>query len=553
MPFNNQFNSQYNSQYNPTFTNLDVNNTKNTGIFNKMLRILSSDGMDYDKMILRNSIGVNYNENPIMSGNLYDLYQQKSLSSILDKKSVAYLDKSYADKQRILRAYSIKDEIRDYVTTVADECIEYNDDKDFCSIKALPSDYSADIQNKYQEFFEKIYNNFHFNDSLTAWQMMKDFLIVGYIALEIVYDDKKKNIIGFNRLKAETLVPAFEYNIGRLWIQYPEDPQLRRIFLDSQIIYISYTTQKDFSETSYVEGLIRPYNQLKLLEETRIMYNIITASVYQKYTVPLHGLSPQKAKEQMGQLISEYYEEVTFDDSLGTVQINGQKHLPYNKQLWFPETETGKPDMELISPQGHDLNESDILKWFRNILQRASKIPQQRFNEDNGGGNIINEAAEITNDELNFHKFINRLRANFKEIVVKPLRLQMLIEFPELKDDERFINSVDIIFNTNQLFEEWKKLTNLQKRADILNTLITIQNADGNPYYHIDYLMDEVMKMSPEEKAKNAKYWNTCNGAATADSGAESGGGSVDSESSDMVGGEETPPSDEENGESNGG
>jgi hypothetical protein len=50
--------------------------------------------------------------------------------------------------------------------------------------------------------------------------MMKDFLVDGYVANEIIYDDKKKNIIGFNRLRPETLVPAYEQNIGHLWIQF---------------------------------------------------------------------------------------------------------------------------------------------------------------------------------------------------------------------------------------------------------------------------------------------------------------------------------------------
>jgi hypothetical protein len=43
----------------------------------------------------------------------------------------------------------------------------------------------------------------------------------------------------------------------------------------------------------------------------------------------------------------------------------------------------------------------------------------------------------MTRDEIKFHNFI-RLRANFKELIVKPIKLQMLIEFPELKDDEFF-------------------------------------------------------------------------------------------------------------------
>lgn len=544
MPGYNQYTSNSNN-----FNNSIINTTsvENKGIFSKLLRSISNNGygMDYQDMIIRNQVGIGMNEDPTAQSDMYDELskQRRAIADVLSNKSISYLDKAYQDKKRILREYSIKDEIRDYVTTVADECIDFDDTNRFCSPANLPADYSNDIKDKYQETFERIYNAYDFNDSIKAWSLIRDFLIDGYVALEIIYDDKKKNIIGFNRMLPETLIPAYENGIGNLWIQYPENPQLRRIFLDSQIIYISYTTQNDFAETSYVEGLIRPYNQLKLLEETRIMYNIINASVYQKFTVPLKNISSQKAKERMGKLIADYNEEVTWDDSLGTVQINGQKHLPYNKQLWFPETNEGTPNLELVAPQGHDLNESDILKWFRDILQRASKIPLQRFNTDNGGGNIIDEASEITRDEMQFHKFINRIRANFKELLVKPIRMQMLMDFPELKSDNKFLNNIDILYNSNQLFEEWKKIGNLQKKAEAINSLLGIQKADGNPYFHIDYLMDTIMKMTPDEKSKNDKYWAISNGAATAEgvgeAGEEGGGEEYGGDHESFGGGEE--------------
>ena len=335
---------------------------------------------------------------------------------------------------------------------------------------------------------------------------MRDFLIDGFICMEIVYDDKSKNIIGFARMKPETVVPAFEPGIGNIWIQYPEDPQNRRIFLDSQIIYISYSIQNDYTEISYVEGLIKPYNQLKILEQTRIMYNIVNAMVYQKFTIPTKGLSRQRAEEQIGQLIHDYSEEVEWDDTLGTVTLNGSKHLPLNKQIWFPDGDAGTPNMELVAPQGANLNENDMLTWFYNILKRASKMPFSRFERENGGGNVFSDAAEMTRDEVKFSNFINRLRTNFKELIVKPLKIQMLLEFPELKENEVFINQVDILFNSNQLFEEWKKISNLQKRADALSSLTQIMNGE-QPYFHIEYLMDHVFKLTPEEKEENAKYW----------------------------------------------
>lgn len=481
---------------------------ENRGLFSRILRNLSSYGMKYDDMIMRNQVGVGINEDPYsQQGNsMYDFFSRRAVASVLNKKSIPYLDRSYADKRRILREYSIKDEIRDFVSTVCDESIIYSD-KDFCKPKNISTDYSQDIRDKYQEYFEKIYNRYGFSDSVSAWNLMKDFLIDGYVAMEIVWDDKKKNIIHFNRLRPETIVPAFEPSIGNIWIQYPEDPQLRRIFLDSQLVFVSHSTQNDYSETSYVEGLIKPYNQLKIIEQTKIMFNIINATVYQKFTIPVKGLSRQKAEEQIGQLINDYSEEVEWDDSLGTLQINGTKHLPYNKQIWFPEGDAGTPNMELVSPQGHNLNEDDILKWFYNILKRASKIPVQRFEGENGGGNVFTDAAEMTRDEAKFSNFIGRLRANFKEIVVKPLKLQMLVEFPELMEDEVFLNQIDIEFISNQLFEEWKKLGNMAKKIEILGSYTGIQKADGTPYFHIEYLIDNVLKLSTEEKEENKRYW----------------------------------------------
>jgi len=529
-PLNNQGQFQYNAN----------SAVENRGLFSRILRNLSTWGMNYDDMIMRNQVGVGINEDPYaQQGNsMYDFFSKRAVASILNRKSIPYLDRAYADKRRILREYSIKDEIRDFISTVCDECVIYSD-KDFCSPKQLPSEFTQDIRDKYQEYFEKIYNRYGFADSVSAWMLMKDFLIDGYVAMEIIWDDKKKNIISFNRLRPETLVPAFEPSIGHLWIQYPEDPQLRRIFLDSQIIFISYSSQNDYSETSYVEGLIKPYNQLKIIEQTKIMFNIVNATLYQKFVIPIKGLGRQRAEEQIGQLIQDYSEEVEWDDSLGTLRINGQKHLPYNKQYWFPEGDGGTPNMEIMNAgAGHNLNEDDILKWFFNILKRASKIPMQRFQSDeNGGGNVFSDAAEITRDEAKFGNFVMRLRANFKELLVKPLKLQMLVEFPELKDDERFMNEVDIQFLSNQLFEEWKKLGNLSKKAEILGTLNGIQKADGQPYFHIEYLIDHVLKLTPEEKEENKKYWlKEAAGGGAGPEGGEGGG-----EGAELGGAQATP------------
>ena len=86
--------------------------------------------------------------------------------------------------------------------------------------------------------------------------------------------------------------------------------------------------------------------------------------------------------------IREYLKAKYPDYSFTTNDFD--KFLARNREI------AGTPNMELVSPEGHNSNESDILTWFYNALKRASKIPFQRFEKENGGGNIFTDAAEMT-------------------------------------------------------------------------------------------------------------------------------------------------------------
>ena len=85
---------------------------------------------------------------------------------------------------------------------------------------------------------------------------------------------------------------------------------------------------------------------------------------------------------------------------------------------------------------------------------------------------------------------------------------------------------MDIVFYSNQIFEEWKKIANLAKRAEAITTLTGIMNGE-KPYFHIEWIMDNVFKLTPEEKAENQKYWakeaGGAGAAAAAAGGAEGG------------------------------
>ena len=498
---------------------------------NKILRKLSNFGMDDQEMVVRNSqaIGAFQDTSNLLyepGTNMYDLFTKKIISKILEKKSIAYLDRRYLDKRKILHQYAIKEEIKDYVTRIAEEAINYDEDNYFCTVTDLPDNYDQSIRVKYQENFKKIYNSFNFNDGLTAWNYMKTFLIDGFLAFEIVYDDDQKTIIELNLLDPLTLIVAAEPGTGTVvWIQNPDVPQLRRVLLDANIIYISYSNNLDYDETSYVEGLIKPYNQLKLLEFTKLMYNLNQASIYKKFIIPVNGLTRQQAEQQISQLMSEYHEDIEWDDTTGVPYINGSTKIPHSKDYWFPTSELGTPEMDIVQPQQAELNEDISLQWFYKSFKRASKMPFSRLDEDQGGGNFYDDTASITMDEIRFKNFVSRLRTLFKEILVKPLKIQMVLDFPELSSDRVFESYIKLNFNSNDLFEEWKYLNNLAKRAEISSTLSSnLQDGEGKPYLSIEWIVRNIMKFTDKDIESNNKY-KMMSGTAGEGGGASAGGG----------------------------
>jgi len=489
---------------------LSNNTNTNRGFFSKILRNISTWGMDYDDMILKNSVAIGIGQAPTPVGlndTMYDVFSRNAASQLFQTKNISYLDRSYPEKLRILREYSRKDEIRDFITIVADESVIYDEHTDFCFPISLSEEYDSDLKKKYYENFDKIYQRFGFKNGIIAWNWFRSLLIDGFLAYEIIFDDKYKNIIAFQQLDPTTLLPGIEPTSGdRIWIQYPEAPEYRRILLDSQIIYLSYSSGTEYMETSYVEGLIRPYNQLKLLEQTRIMFNIANAMMYKKFTIPVGGMYRQLAEEQVAKLIADYKDEVTWNDEFGTISINGSPHISYNKEYWFPETETGTPNVELIEQNGHNLNENDMLTWFYNALKRASKIPFTRFDKDNGGGNIFGDVSEMSRDELSFFNFVSRIRTIYKEILLKPWKIQMILDYPELKNDESFLSKIDLEYNGQNLFHEWKNLTNMTKRVDYLNNLSTILDSKGQPYFHVEWLVRDILKIDEETLNENNRW-----------------------------------------------
>jgi len=173
-------------------------------IVSKALKSLSSFGMMYDDLVLRNSKAIGVNEDMYgwkmdprnTAGGEYDdyaLFANLSMTDINLRKSISIFDKSYPKKREDLRKFAVQDEIEEILDTICDEAIVYDDKNYFCAALAFddetlePGTIEA-IKIALETNFKRIYQYFGFNNDIAAWSYFRKWLVDGFLAFEIIYN-----------------------------------------------------------------------------------------------------------------------------------------------------------------------------------------------------------------------------------------------------------------------------------------------------------------------------------------------------------------------------
>jgi len=523
-------------------------NNPNMGRILRTVSKIGSFGMEYKDLVVKNSQAIGVSE-AMMRQRLAlgdadeDFIYSLAAQDTSNRKYIAYFDKEYAFKREFLRRFAINAEIEWILDILADEAIVYDDRNFCCGLSLVNMDLSDEMVESLRDNFRKIYVSHGFNNGISAWQYFRQFLIDGFLSFEIVYSDDGKQIVGFKELDPISLTPSIERNQAgqtvQIWYQYFGDNVKERKLYDSQVLYISYAKGNTTSRTSYCERLIRSHNLLKIMEHTRIIWNVMNASFRIKMTVPVGTRSPQKAKETLGELMSMYKEDIKLNTDSGELSINGRPNLQFYKNYLFPVQGGESPKVETLNSAGPNLNIIDAVVYFFNKLKADSKIPFNRFAARSGGtvGTYKIGAESAERDEIRYNKFINRIRSIYQEILLKPLWIQMTLDHPELTDDTIFRSQLGLKFNSDNQFGESKEIEQLIKKIDFIAGLSEIKEKKGEeevPYFNQDFLIDKFLGLTNEDRRVNDIYKKkdeeeNAAAAAPADTGA--GGGSTAGES----------------------
>jgi len=487
-------------------------------IFQKIrdsVKNLSNFGIRYGDMVVKNSQAIGATEAEFLKkGPIEDetLFFSLGRQDTTTRQYISYFDKDYSGKRDYLRKFSLNPEIEYILDTVCDEAITY-DPYNFFAYPAFLNltNLKKPVIERIDSTYKKLYDMFGFNDDISAWQYFRQMLVDGFIAFEIVFDDSGRNIIGFKELDATTLMPSVEKqkdgSFLNVWYQYPKDERKRRMLYDSQIIYISYAKGNSISRVSYTERLIRPYNVLRIIEYTRVIWSVMNASFRMKMTIPVGSRSQQKSMQTLGELMSIYKEDIQFNDESGELSVNGQPKIQFYKNYLMPKGAGGTPSIEPLNTAGPNLNDPQPLAYFFDKLVQESKIPFSRFQGPDGGsiGKYANSAEGLDKEEIRFSKFIIRLRSVFQDILIKPLWIQICKDFPQLEKDYTFKSQLGLSFISDNPFRINQEMETISKRKEFIDSLYSLTDEEGSPFFSISYLVENYMGLTEDDIASNKR------------------------------------------------
>lgn len=253
---------------------------------------------------------------------------------------------------------------------------------------------------------------------------------------------------------------------------------------------------------SYLHKVIKPLNQLRMIEDAVVIYRISRAPERRIFYIDVGNLPKGKAEQYLRDVMVKYRNKMVYDASTGELR-DDRKHMSMLEDFWLPRREGGKGTEITTLPAGQNLGELEDVKYFQKNLLKALNVPLSRLDEQSGGGFAgIGRSQEITRDELKFAKFISRLRNKFSQIFDDALGTQVVLKGICTSDEWKdFKESIVYDFKKDNNFTEMREAELLRERL----TMVGMVDPYIGKYFSHEYIKKNILKMDDESVDKMQK------------------------------------------------
>jgi len=238
---------------------------------------------------------------------------------------------------------------------------------------------------------------------------------------------------------------------------------------------------------------IKPMNQLKMLEDSTVIYRISRAPERRIFYVDVGNLPKIKAEQYLSGIMSKFKNKTVYDTETGEVR-DDRRHMSMLEDFWLPRREGGRGTEITTLPGGTNLGEIEDVIYFKKKLYKALGVPVSRLEPE--GSFSLGRATEISRDEVKFGKFVNRLRYRFTNLFDDLLGKQLQLKGIVSKDDWDIIKTlVEYNFRQDSHFSELKHTEIMRDRLEIAQTM----DEYVGKYYSKNWLRKNILNQTEEE------------------------------------------------------
>jgi len=250
---------------------------------------------------------------------------------------------------------------------------------------------------------------------------------------------------------------------------------------------------------SYLHKSIKALNQLRMIEDSLVIYRISRAPERRIFYIDVGNLPKVKAEQYLRDVMSRYRNKLVYDANTGEIK-DDKKFMSMLEDFWLPRREDGRGTEITTLPGGQNLGELTDVEYFQKKLYRSLNVPESRIGAD--GGFNLGRSSEILRDELMFSKFVGRLRKRFSGVFLDLLKTQLILKNIVTPEDwNKMAEHIQFDYLYDNHFAELKETELMNER---LNLMTQIEPYIGT-YYSRDYVKRKVLRQTEEEMLEMEK------------------------------------------------
>ena len=247
------------------------------------------------------------------------------------------------------------------------------------------------------------------------------------------------------------------------------------------------------STLSYLHKAIKSLNQLRMIEDSLVIYRLSRAPERRIFYIDVGNLPKVKAEQYLRDVMMRYRNKMVYDANTGEIR-DDKKFMAMLEDFWLPRREGGRGTEISTLPGGQNLGEITDIEYFKKKLYRSLNVPPSRM--DGEGGFNLGRSSEILRDEVKFSKFVARLRKRFSYMFNDMLKTQLLLKnIITLEDWAVMEEHIQYDFLYDNHFAELKDAELLNERLN----MVQVAEPYVGKYFSQDYVRRKILRQTDEE------------------------------------------------------